>query len=74
MLRYFGPVCDRAVERIIPGCHLSLQNKSIFSDSDVVHSFFLFFIGIRTLHCNQCLLQNDRHHGSICLLLSSCIC
>ena len=74
MLRYFGPVCDRAVEGIIAGWHLSLQNMSKFSNSDVVHSFFLFFIGIRTLHCNQCLLQNDCHHGSICLLLSSCIC
>ena len=59
ILRYFNSVYDRAVERIIPDCHHSLQNKSIFSNSVIVYSFFFFFfIGTRSLYFNQCLLQS----------------
>jgi hypothetical protein len=74
ILRYFNPVYGRAVEKIIPDCHLSLQNKSRFSKSDIVHSFFFFFfVGTRSLYFNQCLLQNKSPHGyAFCYFTPSC--
>jgi len=74
ILRYFNSVYDRAVERIIPDCHHSLQNKSIFSNSVIVYSFFFFFfIGTRSLYFNQCLLQNGSPHGTVfCFFTPTC--